>query len=213
MKRTIRRSGPVGKRPSVVVLAGPNGAGKSTAAPALLKGALGVTEFVDPDTIARGLSAFQPERVALSAGRIMLIRLKELAAQRVSFAFETTLASRMFARWLPELRQGGYRVHMIFLWLPSADLAVARVTDRVRMGGHHVPEETVRRRYAAGLRNFFSLYRPLANSWRIYDNSEGAAPRLIARGRAGRVSRVADEDVWARIISEVEREADPEKDP
>ncbi len=195
----------------MVVLAGPNGSGKSTTAPALLKGALGVTEFVDADTIARGLSAFQAERVALSAGRIMLTRLKELAAQRVSFAFETTLASRMFARWLAELQEGGYRVHIVFLWLPSTDLAIARVADRVRMGGHVVPEDTIRRRYAAGLRNFFSLYRPLANSWRIYDNSASSAPRLIARGRAAKVTRVLDEAVWARIKSEVEREADEEQ--
>jgi predicted ABC-type ATPase len=191
----------------VIVLAGPNGAGKSTTASALLKGALGVTEFVDADTIARGLSAFQPERVALSAGRIMLTRLKELAAQRVSFAYETTLASRMFARWLAELRQGGYRVHILFLWLPSADFAVDRVLDRVRMGGHDVPEETIRRRYAAGLRNFFSLYQPLANTWRIYDNSSRSGPRLIARGRASAVTRVLDDEAWALITREVEREA------
>ena len=94
---------------------------------------------------------------------------------------------------------------MLFLWLRSADLAVQRVVDRVCMGGHDVPEETVRRRYAAGLRNFFSLYQPLVNTWRIYDNSESSAPRLIARGRASKVTRVLDEKVWARIISEVEK--------
>lgn len=206
MKRTSRNGVPAEKHPSVVVLAGPNGAGKSTAAPALLKGALGVTEFVNADTIARGLSAFQPDRVALSAGRIMLGRLKELAAQRVSFAYETTLASRTFARWLMELEQSGYRVQLVFLWLPSADFAVARVADRVRLGGHDVPEETVRRRYAAGLRNFFSLYQPLANGWRIYDNASGPKPRLIALGRASEVTKIVDKDLWARIRSEVERE-------
>jgi predicted ABC-type ATPase len=168
---------------------------------------LGVTEFVDADTIARGLSAFSPERVALSAGRVMLTRLKELAAQRVSFAYETTLAGRMFAHWLAELRRSGYRVHVVFLWLPSADLAVERVADRVRMGGHDVPEETVRRRHAVGLRNFFSLYRPLADTWRIYDNSSTLGPRLIARGRASKVSRVVDEEAWLRVTCEVERGA------
>jgi predicted ABC-type ATPase len=211
VKRTSRRNLRMNKPPSVVVLAGPNGAGKSTTAPTLLKGALGVTEFVDADTIARGLSAFQPERVALSAGRIMLRRLKELASQRVSFAYETTLASRMFARWLVELRQSGYRVHLLFLWLPSADLAVERVADRVHMGGHDVPEGTVRRRYAAGLRNFFSLYQPLANTWRIYDNSKSSGPRLIARGRSSKVTGVLDDTLWARITSEVECEADEEQ--
>ena len=102
-------------RPSVVVLAGPNGAGKSTAAPALLQGALGVTEFVNADAIARGLSAFDAERAALPAGRVMLRRLRDLARQRVSFAFETTLASRSFAPWLAELKRDGYSIHIVFL--------------------------------------------------------------------------------------------------
>ena len=136
--------------PSVVILAGPNGAGKSTAAPALLQGALAVDEFVNADVIARGLSAFEPDRVAIAAGRIMLARLDELAAQRVDFAFETTLATRSFAPWLLGLTLSGYDVHLFFLWLSSADLAVARVADRVRAGGHHVPEAVVRRRYSAG---------------------------------------------------------------
>ncbi len=104
------------------------------------------------------------------------------------------------------MEQAGYRVELVFLWLPSADLAVARVADRVRLGGPEVPEETVRRRFAAGLRNFFSLYQPLANSWRIYDNASGPKPRLVALGQAANVTRIVDQDVWARIRSEVERE-------
>ena len=114
-------------RPCVVILAGPNGAGKSTAAPELLQGELAVTEFVNADVIARGLSAFDPDRAAIAAGRVMLTRLDELARQRESFAFETTLASRSFAPWLRDLRASGYAVHLFFLWLSSADLAVQRV--------------------------------------------------------------------------------------
>ena len=114
-------------------------------------------EFVNADLIAQGLAGFDPERAALPAGRVMLQRIRELAKQRVSFAFETTLASRSFARWLAELVRTGYQFHLVFLWLPSADFAVDRVADRVRLGGHSVPEATVRRRYAAGLRNFFGL--------------------------------------------------------
>lgn len=121
--------------PSVVVLAGPNGAGKSTAAPALLHGRLAVEQFVNADEIARGLAGFAPETAAIPAGRIMVARLKELARTRANFAFETTLASRSFAPWLASLVAGGYRFHLVFLWLPSADLAVARVADRVRLGG------------------------------------------------------------------------------
>lgn len=187
------------KPPVVVVLAGPNGAGKSTTAPTLLKGALGVTEFVNPDVIAQGLSAFAPERTAMPAGRIMLRRIHELAGRRENFAFETTLASRSFAPWLAQLRARGYRVHFLFLWLPSADMAVARVKDRVRLGGHNVPEDQVRRRYQAGLRNFFRLYQPLATSWRLYDNSGSPPPRLIARGRGSQVTVIAKKRIWNGI--------------
>jgi predicted ABC-type ATPase len=159
------------ERPHLIVLAGPNGAGKSTIAPALLVGALGVHEFVNADVIAQGLSAFQPERTALQAGRIMRARLHCLASQRVDFAFETTLASRSFAPWTADLRRTGYAFHLLFLWLPSPEMALARVAERVRLGGHDVPADTIRRRYHAGLRNFFELYGPLTDSWQFYDNA------------------------------------------
>ncbi len=144
--------------PNVVVVAGPNGSGKSTAAPSLLRDYLGLTEFVNADVIAQGLAGFHAEAVAIQAGRIMRARLRELASQRIDFAFETTLASRSFAPWLRELRDSGYRVHLLFLWLSSPELAISRVSTRVQQGGHHVPEETVRRRYHRGLQNFFTLY-------------------------------------------------------
>ncbi|MBM3818334.1 MAG: Zeta toxin family protein [Acidimicrobiia bacterium] len=185
-------------RPSVVILAGPNGAGKSTAAPELLQDELSVNEFVNADVIARGLSAFDPEGAAIAAGRVMLARLHELAEQRASFAFETTLASRSFAPWLRDLRDSGYAVHLFFLWLSSADLAVQRVAQRVTTGGHNVPEDTVRRRYRAGIRNFFSLYQPLATSWAVYDCS-GPKAKLIAEGVESRPPKVYDEGVWAFV--------------
>jgi predicted ABC-type ATPase len=186
----------------VIVLAGPNGAGKSTTAPKLLKGALAVTEFVNPDTIAQGLSAFAPERIQLAAGWIMLSRLRELAQRRATFAFETTLASRSFAPWLKHLRAKGYRVHLVFLWLASATLAVKRVQDRVRLGGHNVPEVDIRRRYESGLRNLFRLYLPLTTTWRFYDNSDPSGPRLIARGKDIRTTAIIDERLWAHIAEE-----------
>lgn len=188
-----------GARPSLVVLAGPNGAGKSTLAPRLLKGALGVSEFVDADVIARGISGFDPERAAFAAGRVMLARVRALAEQRVSFGFETTLASRSFAPWIARLKRASYDVHLVFLSLPAADVAVRRVAERVRMGGHSVPEVTVRRRYRAGLRNFFRLYQTLATSWRVYDNSGASAPRLVAAGRGDVVTRVSDREAWERL--------------
>jgi predicted ABC-type ATPase len=168
------------RTPHVVVIGRPNGAGKSTVAPLVLTGALGVTEFVNADVIAHGLSAFQPERQAIQAGRIMLARLKELAAAREDFAFETTLASRSFAPWIKELCGTGYAFHLVFVWLADADLAVRRVGARVRSGGHQVPEETVRRRYNRGVTNFFELYKPLAVTWRVYNNTADTGPRLVA---------------------------------
>lgn len=188
-------------RPSVVILAGPNGAGKSTAAPALLHGTLAVNEFVNADVIARSLSAADPDSAAIAAGRLMLTRLHDLAERRISFAFETTLASRTFAPWLRELAASGYAVHLFFLWLPSADFAVQRVADRVRAGGHNVPEDTVRRRYRTGLRNFSRLYEPIASTWRLYDAS-GPEPRLVANRLEAQPLRVYDEAVWGVVRSQ-----------
>ncbi len=179
-------------RPSDMILAGPNGAGKSTVVPALLQGTLAVNEFVNADVIAKDLSATDPDSAAIAAGRVMLARLRELAGQRVSFAFETTLASRTFAPWLRELRASGYGVQVVFLWLPSADFAIERVADRVRSGGHNVPEKTIRRRYRSGLRNFCTLYMPIVSAWRLYDSSS-LVPRLIADGLERQTQKVYDE--------------------
>jgi predicted ABC-type ATPase len=187
-------------QPHVIVLAGPNGAGKSTVAPALLAGALGITEFVNADVIARGLSGFDPENSAMDAGRIMLLRLKELAANRRSFAFETTLASRSFAPWIARLRRKGYAFHPHFLRLSSADLAVARVQERVATGGHDVPEKTIRRRYQRGSANFFRLYRPLTSTWHFYDNYSRTGYRLIAAGRGDTVITIVNKAIWQAII-------------
>lgn len=184
--------------PHLILIAGPNGAGKSTAAPGVLQGALAVSQFVNADTIALGLSAFEPERAAIQARRVMLVRLHQLAENREDFAFETTLASKTFAPWIRALKNKEYHFHLVFLTLPSAELAIERVAERVRMGGHNVPAETIRRRYASGIRNFFNLYQPLTDSWRIYDNS-GFSPHLIAHGSGGVVECVADETAWSRL--------------
>ena len=161
------------------MLAGPNGAGKSTLAPFLLRDTLGIVEYVNADTLALGLSAFQPEGVAMQAGRIMLKRLHELAAERADFAFESTLASRSYAGWISALRDRGYEFHLYFLWLRSVDIAIERVKERVQLGGHDIPEDAIRRRYGRGIRNFFSLYQALATRWSVYDNSL-REPLLIA---------------------------------
>ena len=185
--------------PLAIVLAGPNGAGKSTTAPYLLKDALAVDEFVNADTIAQGLSAYRPDAAAVTAGKVMLERLRALASMRRDFAFETTLSGRSHARWLLELHAGGYRTHLIFLSLPSADLAVARVADRVRRGGHHVPDSVVRRRFSAGLRNLFSVYMHAVDAWTIYDNADVVSPRLVAYRAVGASVSIADGDAWGAL--------------
>ncbi len=182
---------------NIIIISGPNGAGKSTIAPSLLKDFLEVNEFVNADTIAQGLSGFDSEQVAFAAGRVMLNRLKELSSKNVSFAFETTLASRVFAHWIEIQKGRGYAFQLIFLWLPTPAMAVSRVENRVRMGGHHVPEPIVRRRYERGVKNFFDLYRPISDVWRFYDAS-AATPRLIAKGSAEKES-VVDIELWKQI--------------
>lgn len=186
--------------PHLIIIAGPNGAGKSTAAPALLKDALQVDNFVNADVIAQGLCAYQPEKAAIQAGRIMLDRIHALANEKVNFAFETTLASRTFAMWIPKLQKEGYQFHLIFLWLQNADLAVFRVKERVKSGGHSVPEETIRRRYTAGLKNFFNLYSPLADSWQFYDNSNTNHFSLIASEAKHHSLIVKDEKIWKQLL-------------
>ena len=187
------------RTPLVVVLAGPNGAGKSTSASSLLRGALAVEEFVNADTIALGLSAYRPDAAAVAAGRVMLDRLRFLARARRDFAFETTLSGRGHARWLASLRETSYRVHLIFLALPTPDLAVARVKARVRVGGHDVPELVVRRRFRAGLLNFFNVYSSIADAWQMYDNADVGGPRPIAVRSLGGDLTVTDRSAWKRI--------------
>ena len=186
-------------RPHFFVIAGPNGAGKSTAAPALLRDLLGVAEYVNADLIAQGLSAFDAQSVAFQAGRVMLERLRQLAGRRRHFAFETTLATRGYLPWLRALRTDGFAVDLAFLWLPSPEMAVARVAERVRLGGHDVPEGVIRRRYVRGLDNFFPLYRPQADRWWLFDNATENAPHLIARGSAEKGEEIHEAEVWRKL--------------
>lgn len=184
----------------VAILSGPNGAGKSTVAPVLLPRLLGVQRFVNADSIADGLSPFGDRASDRTAGRVMLEQLRELAASGTSFCFETTLASRTFAPWLRGLRQRGYTVHLLYLWLDSPELAMMRVAERVRRGGHDIPGDVIRRRYVRGLKNLFELYLQLADTWRVYDNS-GGQPELVARGGLGLAGSVQNQTVWSMIES------------
>jgi predicted ABC-type ATPase len=186
--------------PQVIVIAGPNGAGKTSLAPFLLRDKFKQFPFINADTIASGLSAFDPEGVAIQAGRVMLTRLHELSERKESFAFESTLAARSYAPWLNHLRQHGYEVHLIFVWLCSADLAIERVAERVRRGGHAIPPQEIRRRYLRGIRNLFELYIPLVNTWAVYDNSEENHPLLIVTGGAKSLPSVARPDLWQLLL-------------
>lgn len=185
--------------PQVVIIAGPNGAGKSTLAPFLLRDTFGLLEFVNADTISAGLSAFNVQSVALNAGRVMLTRLRELAANQQNFAFESTLASRSYAPWISRLTEAGYEFHLLFLWLNNAELAIQRVAERVRNGGHQVSEEVIRRRYNRGLDNLFELYLPLAKTWALYDNSGAASPLLIASGGEQKISSIVQPGLWQSL--------------
>ncbi len=165
-------------QPTVYVIAGPNGAGKTTFATEFLPAFVQCREFVNADLIAAGLSPFAPETQAMRAGRLLLTRIEELSAARQDFGFETTLAGRSYVKLLRDLKAARYRLLLFFLWLPDADLAVARVANRVRQGGHGVPEGTIRRRFDAGLRNLFYIYRRLMDEFRLYDASE-SPPSLV----------------------------------
>jgi predicted ABC-type ATPase len=187
------------KPPQIIIIAGPNGAGKSTLAPHLLKDTFSLLEYVNADTIAQGLSAFNPESVTFEAGRVMLERLHSLAEQQKSFAFETTLATRSYAVWLSRLKHQGYRFHLLYLWLRSPELALYRIRERVQLGGHNVPEGLVRRRYIRGVQNFFRLYQPLADSWTVFDNSESNGPMLVAVGNTLTTTDIMQQELWDEI--------------
>ena len=164
--------------PKIIIIAGPNGAGKTTFAREFLPQEAACPVFVNADLIAAGLSPFAPELAAMQAGRLMLTTIAQHVDRRESFAFETTLSGLAYAQQIPQWRQFGYRVGLFFLILASADMAVQRVAERVRQGGHNIPEDTIRRRFSAGLRLLHDVYRPLVDQWVYYDNS-GDEPRLI----------------------------------
>jgi len=165
----------------IVIIAGPNGAGKTTFAREFLPQEAHCPVFINADLIAAGISPFQPEAVAVKAGRIMLAEIAEKLAAQQSFAFETTLSGLSYARQIPQWQAAGYQVKLFFLSLPSPEVAISRVATRVSQGGHNIPEATIRRRFDAGLRNLENTYKRLVDQWSLYDNS-GDEPRLIDWG-------------------------------
>ena len=172
---------PVTNTPKIVIIAGPNGAGKTTFAREFLPHEANCPDFINADLIAAGLSPFRPETVAFRAGRLMLEEIHKKIRLNNSFAFETTLSGRTYVKLLRECRSLGYHIVLVFLSLPTANMAVARVAARVSQGGHNVPEADIRRRFDTGLNNFHEVYKQIVDGWTLYDNS-GNVPEVIERG-------------------------------
>ena len=167
------------KKPKLYLIAGPNESGKTTFAEKFLPHYVECFEFVNADLIAKGLSPFSPSTVAIKAGKILLEQIADCARRKADFAFETTLAGRGYVAILERMKQNGYEIHLIFLWLPDVKLALARVADRVSKGGHNIPEHDVKRRFLRGLRNLFHVYRPLFNTWTLFDNATGTPEQIV----------------------------------
>jgi predicted ABC-type ATPase len=165
----------------ILIIAGPNGAGKTTLAREFLPREAGCPLFVNADLIAAGLSPFAPGSANIRAGRLMIGEIESHVRRRESFAFETTLSGRRYARMIPRWRRMGYAGKLVFLFVADVKLAIERVRVRVKQGGHDVPEAVIRRRYRAGWRNFQHLYKGLVDSWVVYDNS-GEKPVLLYEG-------------------------------
>jgi predicted ABC-type ATPase len=173
------------KKQQIIIIAGPNGAGKTTFAREYLTKEAHCPDFINVDLIAAGLSPFDPDRAAIRAGRIMLSEIQRRIKKGESFAFETTLSGHVYGRLIPRWRSAGYRVRLIFLSLPTADMAISRVAARVAQGGHNIRSTIVRRRFESGLQNFQDIYMNLVDRWEWYDNS-GNVPVLISEGGTSR---------------------------
>lgn len=186
------------KKPQVYIIAGPNGAGKTTFASEFLPNYADRPAFINADTIARGLSGFSPDAVALKAGRILLEQIDTYAARKIDFAFETTLSGTSYLLRLKKLKKQGYFIHLFFLWIPDVRLSLARVASRVKMGGHDIAENVVRRRFHKGIENFFKHYRASVDSWMLFDNS-GNALHLIAEDREGTL-KILNNELYGKIL-------------
>lgn len=159
--------------------------------------------FLNADMIAQELTGKPGTSADINAGRILLDKIEALEAKMESFAFETTLATKMLSERVREWRERGYEVHLVFFYLSSADLAVNRVRQRVRDGGHDVPESTIRRRYVQGMKHFLRIYRDIVDTWRLYDNSGGPEPQPIARGTADGEIRIECPIIWEKLVREL----------
>lgn len=184
------------------IISGCNGAGKTTASYTLLPEVFQCKEFVNADEIAKGLSPFNPEGVAIDAGKVMLQRITDLLEREETFAIETTLASRSINNLVSKAQAKGYSVKLLFFWLNDVNLAVRRVAQRVQEGGHDIPINVIKRRYTAGIRNLFKIYIPHVDNWLIADNS--SVPRtLVAEGGSKLKTIVYDKKRYNELLRHV----------
>ena len=183
---------------NVYIIAGSNGSGKTTFANKFLPEYAKCQNFVNADLIAQGLSPFSPRAAAIKAGRLVLEQICSLAAKNVDFAFETTLSGKSYVRLIRALKKKGYVINLFFLWIPNAEFALSRIKDRVASGGHDVPAVDVKRRFSRGIYNFLKYYKPLSDTWLLFNNAD-AIPRLIAKEKNGKTD-VIDKEMFERII-------------
>lgn len=179
------------------IIAGCNGAGKTTASYTVLPEILDCREFVNADEIARGLSPFQPEKAGIEAGRLMLKRINSLLSAGENFAFETTLSTRTYVSFVEKAKKLNYQTTCLFFWLPSAELAISRVETRVKEGGHHIPDDVIRRRYLRGLINFFNLFLPRVDNW-LFVNNSGDAYEVVAEGTMDETN-INNSELWEEL--------------
>lgn len=175
-----------------------NGAGKTTAAETILPEFLDCKEFVNADSIAKGLSPFQPETVSIQAARIMILRIRELIREKSTFAFETTLTTKSYISILKKAKDIGYNIVLYYFWIDSVELALKRISDRVKKGGHDVPEEAVNRRYFRSLDNLTNLFIPISDYWFILDNTKQVTNK-IAEGNNHLIKEITNKLIWNMI--------------
>lgn len=181
------------------IISGCNGAGKTTASYTVLPQILECKEFVNADEIARGLSPFNPESVAIEAGKLMIERIDQLLNEGTSFSIETTLATRSYKNLVDKAHQMGYKVSLLYFWLSSPELAILRVAQRVREGGHNIPEDIIRRRYRLGRENLVKLFIPIVDEWYLYDNTNLHCLN-VAHGNIHGVKKIFIQNTYTKII-------------